>query len=271
MDIAEIWGWPAGFGAKGIDAALYSGGPLVDQPPLHPDGNVNYYLTDHHNPLLGLQITVDFDENFVPQANGFSFQLQAFSPSRSSIGVQQYIISADPGNPITTGWADIWDQNGKEILKTPPKTLTTLAGPPPIKIPQKYQFLFALTYDTTDPTLVTGATFTVKNNPTGNVPGGVVIPPSPGSIGLPKADFAPVSAITFNIGAGVPDATAKIAPGSVGTITYTATNPLTVSTFPPPGLALSFKSKENSNILFGPLPATPHTSVTQGWRADPGV
>jgi Hemopexin len=95
--ISAIWDWPAGFGATGIDAALYSGGPLVDPPPnLHCDENINYYLTDHQNPLLGLQIAIDFDENFVPEVYGFSFELQAFSPSGNSIGVQRYVISCRP-------------------------------------------------------------------------------------------------------------------------------------------------------------------------------
>ena len=44
--ISGVWGWPAGFGAKGIDAALYSGGPLVPQPTPDPrdNGSLNYFL-----------------------------------------------------------------------------------------------------------------------------------------------------------------------------------------------------------------------------------
>jgi hypothetical protein len=93
----DVWGRPDGFGANGIDAALYSGGPLVPQPTPGPgnNGNNNYFLWDNGNPLLGVQATVNIDEAFISTNQGFSFHLNRWS--------QEGAISFRTGSSSSSG------------------------------------------------------------------------------------------------------------------------------------------------------------------------
>jgi hypothetical protein len=95
--IKDVWGWPDGFRANGIDAALYSGGPLVPQPTPRSgnNGKNNYFLWDNGNPLLGVQATVNIDEAFISTDQSFSFQLNCWSQEGANFvpNWQQFIIS----------------------------------------------------------------------------------------------------------------------------------------------------------------------------------
>ena len=90
------WGWPDGFGANGIDAALYSGGPLVPPPAGGPVSNVNYFLDAGGQPLTDVTATMNFDSDFASDANGYSFQLNCYSTEGPNITTewQQYVIRA---------------------------------------------------------------------------------------------------------------------------------------------------------------------------------
>jgi Hemopexin len=276
-NIKDVWGW-GDFGVNGIDAALYSGGPLVTQPVPLSNGNVNYYLQDGGNNLRGVQVTIDFDEEFVSSlTGGFSFQLNCYGPAAETTGaatLQQFLISDLSGAVEVVAWAEIWAQvplgpnkTDTSIYTTPYNDFLTLATAE--TIPQGYQFIFELTYGDGD--VVTGCIFTVKDNQSGNVPGGTTINPSPTQItlGLTEQQFAPIVAFTLNIGGWGNKAYTTIAPGSAGTITYKATNSLTATTYVPTDTAWPAQTEENANILFGPLPTTSHTSLTHGFRSDP--
>ena len=254
--IKDVWGWPDGFGDNGIDAALYSGGPLVPQPtPI--TGNNNYYLQDGGNPLLGVRVTVSFDENFVSTAKGFSFQLNAVSAGSltGTATFQQFVIWNPALGTVTSAFADIWlEKNGQELLRTNEQAVVTLTTA--TTIPQGYRFNFALVYDGD---IVTGCSFTVTD-----VDGNTVGTPQTINIGGQTWN-APITSFSFNIGGEAEGATGTIAPGAAGTITYSSSNPLTAETGDPSDL----QTVENCNVIFGPLPNVPHPTVTQGFVAVP--
>jgi hypothetical protein len=117
---------------------------------------------------------------------------------------------------------------------------------------------------------VTGCIFTVLTN-TGATLGTVNFPVigSPNFLtGAPltAADTAPIVALQFSIGGEVGDGQGS---GAAGTITYTATNPLTVLTGIPSPVTFRGGAGENANIIFGPLPSLAYTTVTQGFCATP--
>jgi len=253
--IADVWGWPTAFGGNnGIDAALYSGGPLVPQPtPI--TGNNNYFIQDSGNPLLGVNVTVNIDEVFVSTIHGFSFQLNAFStPARQSVvDWQQYIVWDHQDGTVTSAAIQTWNKGAGTML-TNSGDFGVVTLPKATTIPQGYQFTWALTYDNDNN--VTGSKFTVLDGKTGTVIG------TPQTVTIAGAT-APIFSYTFNIGCQVGGGPAAvITPGAAGTITYSSTNPvIAVASEPQTGV----QTAENANILFGPMPTIAHNSITQGF------
>lgn len=274
--IKDVWGWPDGFGANGIDAALYSGGPLVPQTVQNSgnNGNNNYFLWDNGNPLLGVQATVNIDETFISVNQGFSFQLNCWSQEGANVipNWQQFIIWDAQGGTVLGAQLDFFiapdeNDNKHEIIRL----LDSLATVPvPTTIGQGYQLQWALTYSGNN---VTGCIFTVLTK-TGATLGSVNFPVI-GSTNfltgapLTAADTAPIVAIQFSIGGEVGDGQGSIVAGAAGTITYTATNPLTILTGIPGPVTFRGGTGENANIIFGPLPSLAHTTITQGFCATP--
>ena len=103
--IAE-WNWGS-FGAKGIDAALYSGGPLVPAPPEGLISNYNYFFANRGENLMDVSATLNFDDDFFTTTNGFSLQFYGYSAAETGTipTWQQYVIYLSPSS--TQLWARI--------------------------------------------------------------------------------------------------------------------------------------------------------------------
>lgn len=119
------WNWGT-FGAKGIDAALYSGGPLVPPPPEQLISNYNYFFVNRGNVLMDVSATLNFDNDFITTANGFSLQFNGYSAEATGTipTWQQYVIYLSPG--ATQLWARIDNWSGtvpahtdKELVRNP--------------------------------------------------------------------------------------------------------------------------------------------------------
>jgi hypothetical protein len=113
--------------------------PPLDVPPPSSGlgSNSNYILASNCNPLLGLSVTIDVTEDIVCKSasgatKGFSFQLNAYSPTGQTSAFQQYVMALF-GNELT-GSVDNWPLSGPNIindffdLAQVPKSQTLPAG-----------------------------------------------------------------------------------------------------------------------------------------------
>jgi len=275
QNIHTYFDWPGKFGLKGIDAALYSGGPLVPPPPQGLISNFNYFLKDHDNNLQDVSVTINFDSDFVSAAWGFGFQLNTYSVDVSGVIAtwQQYLIYVAPGSnefiAMIDNWGGSYDEPSNPIyqivnVQTPP--FATL--PSNDRIPAGYQLKIALNYDSNDN--VTGATYTVTDDTgvvqgtTTSIVGQPLISP-PGAIAS-TADLAPIVSFTFDIGGFLNSKTAALTSGQ-GTVTYSSSNLLTPSPTEPLFTIFDDGTAENANLVFTPLPHAPSSSITQSFRA----
>lgn len=271
-DIHSYFNWPGKFGLRGIDAALYSGGPLVPPPPQGLISNYNYFLKDHGNNLRDVSVTINFDSDFRSSANGFGFQLNCYSEEDTGIitNWQQYLIYVAPGSNQLVSMIDNWGGSAADPsnpywqVVNYQQAFATL--PSNDLIPAGYQLTIALNYDSNDN--VTGATYTVTDN-TGSVQAitnSVVGQPLVSSSGTATAsDLAPVVSFTFNIGGFLNSTTAALTSG-VGTVTYSSSSPLTPTPTEPMFTIFDDGTAENANLIFTPLPRAPSSSITQSFR-----
>jgi Hemopexin len=281
QDIHVYFNWPGKFGLKGIDAALYSGGPLAPPPSTGLVSNYNYFFKDHDNNLQDVSATINFDSDFVSAAWGFGFQLNCYSVDVSGVIVtwQQYLIYVAPGSDKIVAMIDNWAGSYDEPTTNPIYEIVNIKTPfanlpSADRIPAGYQFKIALNYDSNDN--VTGATYTVTDD-TGAVqgttnsvighdlstpPNGKALPGTPAT----AADLAPVVSFTFDIGGFLDSKTAALASGR-GTVTYSSSNPLTPTPTEPLFTIFDDGTAENANLIFTPLPQAASTSITQSFRA----
>jgi hypothetical protein len=257
------WGWGS-FGAKGIKAPLYSGGPLVAPPPVTGlVSNHNYFLDQGGNFVPGLSVTVKIAADFDSSANGWSMQLNGYSAAGEGTAFQQYIVYATPGSSQLVARIDTWDGLLNELVRVD----VNLANLPSATLPAGYSITFALTYDAYG--YVTGSTYTVLD-PSGNTVGAQTIA-IVGQIlrmtGEPAtpANLAPIYAFQFNIGGDYGGARAALSSG-IGTITYSASQPLTVANAAPFYIEdQNVYSPESANLDFGELPVASHPAVSQSF------
>jgi len=228
------WGWKD-FGATGIKAPLYSGGPLVPPPPTTGlISNYNYFLGDGGKPLTGVSATMNVDVDLISTANGWSFQFNGYSTEGPNVWTewQQYVIYLEPSSTQLWARIDTWSGTApSDELNRIDVPLATLTSP---TVKAGSQFKFTLNNDSSGN--VTGATYAVNDN-TGKLLGNVTID-IVGQILLTTkepattANLAPLAAFQFNIGGDFGGNTSTFA-GGAGTITYAASNPLTATSTEP--------------------------------------
>jgi len=259
------WNWGA-FGANGIKGALYSGGPLVAPPPTTGlVSNHNYFLEENGNSLLGLSVTINIDVDFISAANAWSMQLNGYSALGDSTGVQQYVVYVSPNSTQLVVRIDNWDSSLAEIIRTD----VNLANLPGTTLPAGYAITIALNNDASGN--VTGATFTVTDNK-GNSLGAVttnIVGQTLRTTAKPatSANLAPIRTFQLNIGGDYGGARATLTSGA-GTITYTASNPLSVVNTAPSYIDdQNAATVESANLIFGPMPASANNAVTQSFQA----
>src|SRR5208337_953150 len=205
------WNWGA-FGAGGIKAPLYSGGPLVAPPPTTGlVSNHNYFLEDGGTSLVGASATLNIDVDFI-STNGWSFQLNGYSATNDTTAQQQYVIYVGPNSTQLVARIDNWVNSSDELIRTD----VNLANLPTQTIKAGYEFKITLNNDTSGN--VTGATYAVNDN-TGKSLGSVTI----NIVGqilkttnkpATSANLAPIVAFQFDIGGCYGGATATLTGGA---------------------------------------------------------
>jgi hypothetical protein len=276
------WQWGADFGAGGIDAALYSGGPLEPPPSAGLGSNSNYYLANGGAPLTDLSVTINIDSDIVSTTNGFGFQLNGYSaPANLSAqpAAQQYIVFLEQGSTTLKAW--IYNQ-----LSPPAGTniypellqgvvdLVTL----PIATTIKTGSSVTITPAIDGRANITGCEYTYVD-PTGKSTS-VTIDINELVVGTTnqlatEANMAPITTYTLDIVADY--STNSASPGNAtitggqGTITYSAPTASTTLTAlsTEPSFAPSAHTLETSNFLYAELPPSVNVSQLFG-MAPPG-
>ena len=140
------------------------------------NGNVNYFLGGGGAALTGVSAKVDFSNDFISSAGGYSFQLNGYSTDPEATKWQQFVIYAAPGSNQLMATVQTW--SGTAAGDWINNIHTSLANLSTSTIPKGYSFTIVLSYYNaggsdgySDPSaLISGATFTVDDNK-GNVVG----------------------------------------------------------------------------------------------------
>ena len=240
--------------------------PTVAEPPGGLNGNVNYFLDAGGSVLTGVTVAVRFTQDFVSTSNAFSFQLNCYSLEGPQITTewQQYVIYASPGSTQLWARIDNWNTPPDELLRVD----KALAAMPSTTIKAGYEFVFSLQTDSSSGNNVTGCVYSVNDEtgaPLGSVPINIVGQPLlSSSQKATSANLAPIVAMTFNIGGDYGKHEATVTSGA-GTVTYSASNVLTVSTSEPGYTDFDDGTAESANVTFGALPQAGLTSITQNF------
>jgi hypothetical protein len=231
--------------------------------------NRNYKMFSNCNPLSGITIFIDVTQDILCQSNsgqwnGFSFQLNCYSPLNHQLAYQQFVLGL-MGNPVPSIQYNVQGgvNSGSPLFNV---GVSSLGLDGLIKIPAGYQLMIGFN---TESTLVSRAGFAVKDN-NGNIVAqkDPILMSSIDGVGPPSVGSAPVVAFELNLVGPVSGEAAVLSWGA-GTITY-LTNPgnqnlLPSSQFPPcadtRGVTL-----ETANSVYGFLPAHPNNIFKQSFN-----
>jgi hypothetical protein len=265
--ISPNWGWGS-FGANGIRGALYSGGPYATIPTKGLGSNSNYFL---YSPdpasggcknLIGLSVTIIVDQDItaVAGSNGFGFQINAYSAKGEYDGAQQYVVFVDPNfsPPQITCMVDNWQSTSQQLVNM----ATELAGLQTHSLPAGYKLTISLINDAS--ARITGATYMLVNNH-GDTVGNRTISFSD----HPVLDLAPIVAFQMNFVGDINGATTTLSSGA-GTMTYTASNLMSVLNTEPACVDWDFSTVEAANSAYGFLPSAPSQTFTQSFELSIG-
>jgi hypothetical protein len=131
----------------------------------------NYIFNQQCNPFVNpspsnpvcLIVYIDVTEDIVwasgsTSTQGFSFQLNCYSPTRSSCAFQQYVIGFN-GNNLTYD-VDNWPKNGNSLINLGSPTLLSLPNP---VLPAGYQLKIGLICDNQTGN-ITAANYTIQDS-----------------------------------------------------------------------------------------------------------
>jgi hypothetical protein len=265
--ISPNWGWGS-FGGDGIRGALYSGGPYAPIPTKGLGSNSNYFLYSPNpksggcNNLIGLSVTIIVDQDItaVTGSNGFGFQINAYSAKGDYDGAQQYVVLVDPSfnPPQMTCMIDNWESKSQSVVYRSSR----LATLPSYSLPAGYKLTISLIND--DSARITGATYVLVDNH-GHTTGNQTLSFSDG----PAMDLAPIVAFQMNFVGDINGETTTLASGA-GTMTYTASNLMSVLNTEPPCVDWDYTTVEAANSAYGLLPSAPSQSFTQSFELSIG-
>jgi hypothetical protein len=232
----------------------------VAAPAAGLGSNSNYFLFSPGafgvcNNLIGLSVAIHVDADIVA-SNGFGFQLNAYSPAKELVGWQQYLIYLSPTAqpPQLTCMVDNWPLKGANLINTQPE----LATLPARDLPAGYTLTISLQNDTAGN--ITGATYVVVDNLQKTVATKTIVLLS--VPGVTAVDLSPIIAFQFNIVSFL-NSTSTVLSSGAGTITYTATSPLTVLNSEPACAESGFITAETANTVYGLLPSGASNTLTQ--------
>ncbi|OOG55435.1 hemopexin repeat-containing protein [Rhodanobacter sp. C03] len=276
--ISPNWGWGS-FGSGGIGAALNSGGTYAAIPAQGLGSNSNYFLYSPAKPVLegavskekirvgsglpvftscnhlrGLSAHIIVDTD-ITGTNGFGFQINAYSARGDYVGAQQYVVLLIPNNssPSLTCVVCNFHEKQEPLINIQPR----LANLPTNTLPAGYQIIITLLNDAADN--ITGATYVVIDNH-GHTIGNKTISLSD----QPAENLAPIVAFQVNFVGDINGATTTLASGA-GTMTYTASNLMSVLNTEPACVDWTFRTVEAANSMYSLLPNTPSQSFTQSF------
>ncbi len=180
---------------------------------------------------------------------------------------QQYVVFTEPGDKVLYGIIDNWKgtvpaRTDAQIIndETEITTLTTAN-----EIPAGATINITPTFSSTN--VITGITYSYTP------PGGKTVSKSVTLTSLDvygtskkitSAYESPISALTLNIVGDYNGNDGVFTSGS-GTIVYTANQPLTVLTTEPSYTAFQDGTGETANTVYGKLPVSDSTTITQTW------
>jgi hypothetical protein len=191
--------------------------------------------------------------------HGFGFQINAYSASGEYDGAQQYVVLLIPsGSPSLMCMVDNWHSKQQQVINI----LEWLANLPSNTLPAGYQIIMTLLNDAVDN--ITGATFVVIDNH-GNTVGNKTISLS----NQPAQNLAPIVAFQLNFVGDIGGATTMLASGA-GTMTYTASNLMSVLNSEPSCVDWTYSTVEAANSMYSLLPDTPSHSFTQSFGLSVG-
>ncbi len=242
--------------------------------------NSNYFLYSDCNPVTGLSVTVEITKDIISDI-GFSIQLNCYSPQNANCVWQQYVmeIQTSDGSPlkifaIVDNWpSDSLSQSlnlptGSDLINSHGNLMLTLPG---ATLPAGYKFTISLEYDKDQN--VNGARFLVVDNKGKATSKEIVLesldvnhtnPPKP----ITSTDLAPINAFELNLVGPVNGKNSYLSAGA-GTITYTASSPLTVLSKKPACCAdQNVLTEEIANTVYGMLLAGPSQTITQSFDTD---
>jgi hypothetical protein len=246
------WGWPSGFGTNGIDAALYSGGPLVDPGSSGLNSNWNYVLSNGGKNITGLSVNINIDNDLVSPVTdqGFNFQLNCESPaSPDNSGIptwQQFMFDNHANDVNIFGWINLWELNSTGWKETYASgTNGSFVLPAANTLKAGSVLTIAPVFNSNDEIISCNFSYT---DPTGNT--------STKSAPVSAPKLAPIVSVTVNI-VGWGDGANATASSGQGTITYSASSPLTAQ-------ASWAETAETSNLVYEPLPSAVNVSQLFG-------
>jgi len=236
-------------------------------PPFGLGSNSNYYLSSNCDPLLDVSVIIDVTEDIVCQSVskstlGFSFQLNAYSPQGDLCAYQQYTIALL--NNEVTGGIDNWSlagvQNNSDLFHDFP----SLVSLPEAKLSAGFILKILLENDKTGN--VIGVRWVVIDNLGNEL---VNQRESTFTAGGDAAQLAPIVAFELDFVGPNDGAQATLSSGA-GTITYKASNVMTVTGDQAPCTPETLVTIETANTFYGFLPTGSSKSFTQSFRVNPG-
>jgi hypothetical protein len=172
---------------------------------------------------------------------------------------QQYPIGV--GRTAVVGAVNNWTAaslSGEQTINSP--ALVLMNPPLPDMIPAGTQLTITLSTDQQG--AVSGVTFSSTPGQSQSLLLTSLTKTSGGAV--TSSDLAPIVAFELILVGPGDGKTANLISGA-GTITYAAANPLQPLVALPPCTATNVESAEQSNSVYGQLPSTPSTSLTQSF------
>jgi Ricin-type beta-trefoil lectin domain-like len=224
--------------------------------------NSNYLLYEDCQSIKNLTVTINVEQSIVVKSStgvlGFSIQLNAYSPNGFGTAWQQFVFALLGGELVCAiqGWPATVNPIDDLPIFSAQFTLGALS-----QISNGSKIVISLQND--DKGNITGATFSLS------VDGKMVVPPLSVNIlenapGATAANLAPIVAFELDIVGPDDGASAVLSSGS-GTIVYTVSSGelCAQTSLPPCAAAQDIVTAESANTVYGLLPETPATALTQ--------
>jgi hypothetical protein len=221
---------------------------MVQPPARGLKGNSNYFLYSNCNPLTNLSVAIAVTEDVVG-SEGVGIQLCAYSAPGYTAGWQQWMMGIGKDHKAINWCIQIFASSGaKQRLIAPGDP--TWWPMPSLTLPKGYTLTISLDNDPPTQKLI-GATFSVIDHTGKTV--------ATHSETIAQESQAPIIGFRLNL----VGPTGDVLSSGAGTITYTASNQLTVLGQKPPCPVDYPPTAEDTNTVYGTLPQTPSTKFVQ--------